>query len=128
MMIQGGYVNQRHMNQERRRHPRLQGNIPVKICSGDFDLVTETKNLSRTGTYCCVNKYIEPMTKLKIHLLLPFKRNGRNVTKKVSCNGVIVRTEAVAGDECFNVAIFFNDIQDRSAACIEEYVNSILAE
>ena len=69
--------------QERRREPRFEGNIPVKISSTEFDLVTETKNLSRTGAYCRVNKYIEPMTKLKLHLLLPFKRSEKIITKKV---------------------------------------------
>jgi len=35
---------------ERRKDPRLDNNIPVKICQEDGDLVTETKNISR-----CVN-------------------------------------------------------------------------
>ena len=66
-------------NFERRQHPRLTGNIPVKICSDDCDLVTETKNLSRTGVFCRINKHIDPMTKLKIQLLLPFKRQNKVV-------------------------------------------------
>lgn len=98
-------------------------NIPLKISSPDFDFVTETKNLSRTGIYCRVNRYIEPMTKLKIHLLLPFKRNNRVVTKKVSCGGVIVRAEAVNNKEDFNVAIYFNDIQNRDADQIADFIN-----
>lgn len=117
---------QHPVNQERRKHPRMHGNIPLKISSGDFDIVTETKNVSRSGANCCVNKYIEPMTKLQIHFLLPFKRQDRNVTKKVTCSGVVVRTEAVTGTENFNIAIYFNDIQKRSADAIDEYVNSFL--
>ena len=62
------------------------------------------------------------MTKLKIHLLLPLKRNKRVVTKKISCSGVIVRTEAVPNSEYFNVAIYFNEIQNRDAEVIAEYV------
>lgn len=111
---------------ERRLHPRIQQNVPVKISSDEFDLVTETRNLSRSGAYCRVNKYIEPMTKLKIHLLLPFKRNKKVVTKKVSCSGIIVRTESIPGNDSFNVAIFFNDIQTRDADCVAEYVSSMI--
>ena len=111
---------------ERRQHPRLAGNIPVKISSDDFDIVTETKNLSRTGVYCRVNKYIEPMTKLKIHLLLPFKRNDKIITKKVSCNAVIVRTESIPGENSFNIAVYFNDIPSRGAEAIAEYVAATL--
>lgn len=115
-------------NQERRKHPRLLKNIPLKISSGDFDIVTETMNISLSGTNCQVNKYIEPMTKLQIHFLLPFKRQGRNLTKKVTCSGVVVRTEAIAGSSDYNVAIYFNEIQKRSVDIIEEYVNSTLKE
>jgi len=114
------------MTMERRQHPRIDKNIPIKISSGDFDLVTESQNLSRTGVYCRVSQYIEPMTKLKIHLLLPFRRNDKVTTKKVCCSGVIVRTEAIEGGDSFHVAIFFNDIQDRCADSIAEYVSQLM--
>jgi len=114
------------MTTERRQHPRIDGSIPLKISSGDFDIVTETQNLSRTGVYCRVIQYVEPMTKLKIHLLLPFRRNEKITTKKVSCSGVIVRTEAIPGEDSFNVAIYFNDIQDRCADSIAEYVGQLM--
>ena len=117
-------MNQIHSSSERRRDPRIIGNIPVKVCSDDCDIVTETKNLSRSGAYCRINKYLEPMTKLKIHLLLPFKRNEKVLTKKVSCQGVIVRTESVPREEGYNIAIFFNDILNKDADCISEFVNS----
>ena len=57
-------------NQERREHPRIDNNIPVKISREDGDIVTETANISRSGAYCNVNKPIEMMTKVKINLLL----------------------------------------------------------
>jgi len=113
-------------NSERRKHPRLAGNIPVKLCAEEFDIVTETKNLSRTGAYCRVNKYIEPMTKMKIQLLLPFKQNTKTLTKKVSCQGVVVRAEAVPGGENFNIAIYFNEIKTRDADYISEFVHTAL--
>lgn len=119
------------MNQhskERRKDPRFFGNIPLKISSEDFDLVTESKNLSRSGVSCRVSQYIEPMTKLKIQLLLPFKRNDKTVTKKVSCGAVIVRTESEPAKGSYNVAIFFNDIQARDAEALAEYVNTMLVQ
>ena len=110
---------------ERRKDPRLSGSLPVKIRSDSFDIVTDTKNLSRSGVYCQCTQMIEPMTKLKIQLLLSFKRDGKIVNKKVSCQGVVVRAEKVS-DDCFNVAIYFSDIQTKDADCIMEYVNSAL--
>ncbi len=111
---------------DRRKHPRTEGNIPVKIYSDDFDVVTETKNLSRAGVYCQVDKYIEPMTKLNIHLLLSCKKDGKITTKKVSCQGVIVRTESVPGTDIFNVAIYFNEIKARDAENIADFVEIML--
>ncbi|MDP2653893.1 MAG: PilZ domain-containing protein [Candidatus Omnitrophota bacterium] len=118
---------QHHPSEDRRQHPRFESNIPLKICSDDADLVTETKNLSRTGVYCRVEKYIEPMTKLKIHLLLPIRKNGKVATKKVTCGGVIVRTESVSGHEGFNVAIYFNDINGRDSEYISEFIKTGMA-
>ena len=113
---------------ERRQSPRVEQNIPLKISHDDFDIVTETKNLSRSGVYCRVKKYIEPMTKLKMHLLLPFKRNERIVTKKVSCQGVVVRTESIPQSDGYNIAIYFNDIQKRDAEQITEFINTMIVQ
>ena len=116
---------QRFSANERRRDPRVDKNIPLKISTGDVDLVTETKNLSRSGAYCRVNKYIEPMTKLKIHLLLPVKKNSRMTTKKITCSGVIVRTENLSNNE-YSIAVYFNDITARDADSITDYINTVL--
>jgi len=113
---------------ERRKDPRLENNIPVKICQEDGDIVTETRNISRSGAYCRVDKYIEPMTKLKIHLLLPLKKNNKVVTKKVSCQGVVVRVEETPKKSYFNIAVFFSDITQRDADTIAEYVSLYLEE
>ncbi len=113
--------------QERRKYPRLNKNLPLKISSDNFDIVTETKNLSSVGAYCEVNRYLEPLTKLKIILLLPFKRKDRVITKKISCQGVVVRSEAIPlKNDQYNVAIFFNDIQKGDISKISSYVSSLL--
>ena len=109
---------------ERRKNPRLDNNIPVKICQEGGDLVTETKNVSRSGAYCRVNQYIEPMTKLKIHLLLSFPKSGKSVTKKISCEGVVVRSEPASDDGKYHIAVFFSDISKRDAECITDYVDT----
>lgn len=114
--------------QERRSHPRFDANVPVKICCDDFDLVTETKNLSRNGAYCRVNKYLEPMTKLKIQLLLPVRHNNKVTTKKVICHGIIVRVEEVPDADVFNVAVFFSEILNRGAESITEYIKASAAQ
>jgi hypothetical protein len=112
---------------ERRRDPRVSNNVPLKLCHEDGDMVTETCNISRSGAYCRVNKYIEPMTKLQVHLLLPIKKGDRNVTKKVSCEGVVVRVEPLDAG-LYNIAIFFNEIKQRDADQIASYVGTYLKD
>jgi len=119
-------VDQKTAMRDRRRHPRISGNIPVKIQGEEFDAVTETKNLSRSGAFCQVDKLIEPMTKLKIQLLLSYKRSGKIVTKKIACEGIVVRCDAVTGEQYYDTAIYFNDIQDKDAGVITDYVHFML--
>jgi len=113
---------------ERRKYPRLESNIPLKLCREDGDIVTETANISRSGAYCKVNQFIEPMTKLMIHLLIPIKKDEKIVTKKVSCEGVVVRTEQAKDNETYNVAIFFNSISAKDIDIIEDYVSFYLKD
>jgi len=113
---------------ERRSHPRAENNVPLKISSADADFVTETKNISCAGAYCRVSKYLEPMTKLKIVLLLPLRKKGRVTTKKISCCGVVVRTENILNDEGFNTAIFFNDIHPKDSRTLAEFVGNAITD
>lgn len=117
-----------NMMSERRKHPRLENNIPVKISSEEFDVVTETFNLSCSGAYCSVKKYLEPMTKLDIHLLVPLRRRNKLITKKISCQGIIVRIESQHAQDGFNAAIYFNDIKDKDRKSLSEYVDATLAK
>ena len=111
---------------ERRKYPRLQNNIPLKVSSEEEDVVTQTYNLSRSGAYCRMNKYIAPMTKLKIHLLLPMRKSGKVATKKISCQGIVVRTESITSKSHYNAAIYFSDIQQKDADSISDYISQEL--
>ncbi len=108
---------------ERRQDLRADKVIPLKIKLDNGDLLTETGNISRSGAYCQVTQVIEPMTKLKINLALPFKNGSKITNKKISCEGVIVRVEPDEKDQVFNIAIFFNDISRKDADTIAEFIS-----
>ncbi|MFA5060472.1 MAG: PilZ domain-containing protein [Candidatus Omnitrophota bacterium] len=114
-------------SQERRKHRRLDNNIALKISGSDADIVTETRNLSCSGAYCKVDKSLELMAKLKIHLLLPFKKNKKTTTKRVSCQGVVVRVDPQPQSDFCYAAIYFNDISEKDRKHIEDYIESVLA-
>ena len=111
---------------EKRRHPRLASKIPVKISGDHGDILTETKNLSCSGTFCRVAQRLEPMTRLKVHLLLPLRKNNKVTTKKITCQGVVVRVQAVDGEDFYDTAIFFSDIAPKDSRTINEFVESMM--
>ena len=113
------------LSQEKRRHLRVEYNVPVKISGGHGDILAETKNLSCSGELCRMTQRLEPMTKLKIHLFLPSRESGQKTTKKITCQGVVVRTQAV-GEDYYDTAIFFSDIAPKDSRAINEFVESML--
>ena len=106
---------------ERRIHPRIDLQLPIKVAAHDYDFATDTQNLSCLGTYCRITKYIPPFTRVKIKLNLPTKR----LKTPVECEGVVVRTDDESSGG-FNVAIFFNRIKEQSRQKLSEYVSSNL--
>ena len=113
---------------ERREHLRIPKKLPLKVRVDSFDLVTETQNISSSGAYCQVDKYIEPMTKVGIILLLPIRqKNNKLLTRKLNCEGVVVRTEQ--SRDCagkFNIAVFFNNMKKPDMKIVARYIESHL--
>jgi len=107
---------------ERRQYPRIERQLPVKIAANGYDFFTTTRNISCVGTYCRVDKYIPPFTKIFVRLSLP--NNSRN-NSQVKCFGVVVRTDD-EGRDGFNIAIFFNDIKDNQCQKISQYISQFL--
>jgi len=120
-------VSQSHVP-ERRRHPRVENSIPIKLSAADVDFVTESKNISCSGVYCRVDSYLAPMTKLRILLLLPVRKATKVTTKKIACGGVVVRTENSLSEEGFNPASFFNDIRPQDSRTLAEFVENAMAQ
>ena len=69
---------------------------------------------------------LEPMTKLKVYLLLPLRKSDKMTTKKIICQGVVVRTQAAAGEDYYDTAIFFSDIAPQDSRAINEFVESVV--
>ena len=113
--------------QEKRAHPRIAKDVPLKLKLDDYDIVTKTQNISCSGAYCTVDKYLEPLTKLRILLLLPCYKDKKIITKKIECEGIVVRSEGPFSDPPqYNVAIFFHEISKAEIKKIAECVDSIV--
>ena len=115
------------MIKERRTHQRIKKHLMLKIADKGFDVITETVNISPSGTYCRVTRLLPIMSKIEVMILVPPK-GSEGQAKKIRCKGVVVRTEPIilrdADRSRCNRAIFFSDITQKDRKSIEAYVNS----
>ena len=112
---------------ERRRAPRIPKHLPLRLGQARDRFVTKTENISASGAYCRVTRYVEPMTKLKVRLELPGA--GRGTSQVISGEGVVVRIEPPhrsPSRRSYNIAVFFNDLSDRHRGLLAAYVEQHL--
>jgi len=112
---------------ERRKYPRIDRQLPLKVVANGYDFVTATQNVSCVGVYCQINKYVPPFTRVTVKLTLPIFTSNGNKNCKVECKGVVVRTEDKDKNN-FNVAIFFNEIKGEQRKIISQYINQFLPQ
>lgn len=117
----------RRKQKEKRLYPRLNQSLPLKIAANGFDFVTTTRNISCVGTYCHIDKYVPPFTRIMVKLTLPISGLHKEADAQVECKGVIVRTEDELGGG-FNIAVFFNEIKESQRQKISQYLSQFLPE
>ncbi|MDD5730172.1 MAG: PilZ domain-containing protein [Candidatus Omnitrophica bacterium] len=113
---------------ERRLHPRIQHELPLKVIANGYDFATYSQNISCVGAYCHIGKYVPPFTKVMIKMAFPgTDKKSSKSANCVECKGVIVRTEDVENGG-YNIAIFFNGITDACRQKISSYISRILPQ
>ncbi|MCM8797588.1 MAG: PilZ domain-containing protein [Candidatus Omnitrophica bacterium] len=112
---------------ERRLYQRIEHAMPVKIIANGYDFLTSTQNISCVGAYCNIPKYIPPFTKVMIKLSLPLRTREKTDNCDIECKGVVVRTEDHQQNG-FNIAIFFNRINEEQRKKISQYLTQFLPQ
>jgi hypothetical protein len=110
---------------ERRGWPRVSSRLPIALADQAEELVSQTKNVSASGAYCRLSRFVAPMTKLQIRFRVPV----RPQPTWISCEGVIVRVEPprqVPRRRSYDVAIFFTDLAESDRAIVARYVQQRL--
>lgn len=115
----------KNKSSERRQYPRINRALPLKIAANGYQFATSTENVSCVGVYCRLDKYIPPFTKIAVKVVLPVMAEGKMKDVEVDCHGVVVRTDDDAKGG-FNIAVFFNGIQENQKKKIAQYVNQFL--
>jgi len=111
---------------ERRKVPRVAERVVMAVTDAGTALTAESHNLSTSGVYCTLDRFLAPMSKVQLQFELP---NGAR-TAKVQCTGVVVRVEPVVASADrgrFNTAIFFTELSDRNRSTITQFVRQRLS-
>jgi c-di-GMP-binding flagellar brake protein YcgR len=114
------------MPSERRRAPRVAERVTITVRADGPPVEAETKNLSATGAYCLVDRFVPPMTKLDLRFELP-QPSGH---ARVHCQGVVVRMEPVIASPeqgRYHMAIYFTTLSTRDRQAITRYVQQRLS-
>ena len=114
--------------QNRRTEPRLRHRLPLRLKHALEEATTYSENISASGVYCTVKHFIPLMTKVQVQLQIPGKTKKAKPTP-LTCQGVVVRVEpplARPGRSTYNIAIFFNELQERDRDRLAAYVQQHL--
>jgi c-di-GMP-binding flagellar brake protein YcgR len=114
---------------ERRSTVRADARLSMRVAGprNDGDLtqvVTESQNISASGVYCHSPHYLAPLSKVDLAIVLPRLRAGRGSKDVITCEGIVVRCDAVArrGELPYELACMFCEMDPRRRQRIEEYV------
>ena len=114
------------MSRERRKSPRVAERLSIALTHEAAVLEAETSNLSTSGAYCTIDRFIAPMTKLQLQFEVP--NHSRRV--RIRCQGVVVRSEPVVMNPTkgrYAVAIYFTELTERDRTAIAQFVSHRLS-
>jgi len=119
----------RSVTTEKRRVQRVQARLQIELQMepGGPSHASDTINISSNGVYFHSPRYIAPLTKLGLRLLLPDDDSKGEVA--VDCTGIVVRTvpERPADDVArYEVACYFTDTSPEFQERLGHYVQKHL--
>ena len=112
-------------NSERRVDKRFDVELPLEIGGTDFKIETATKNISSSGIYCQVDRFVPVMTKLALDMSIPLIENKQKIEKKFNCKAVVVRIKpkpSIEEGKAYQLGLFFVDIKDKDRQIINRYL------
>lgn len=115
---------------ERRQHPRIKAQIPLKIPIGMEQ--ASTLNISLSGACVKVRRYIPLWTKLNLVLVLPLFLDGEIIDEvPVNCTAVVIRSDPERPSDDideYEVAFYFSHLDDKAKVLITDYVKYVQSQ
>jgi hypothetical protein len=116
---------------ERRKTPRVAAELPIAIEGGPAEASGKTLNISENGVYFEVPHFIEPLTKVRMELLIPAGEKSEEEGVRFGFDGVVVRVEPETPADHqgpFRVAVFFTNVPEYSMAALQGYIERQLSD
>jgi hypothetical protein len=115
---------------ERRRAPRAPVNVEMELwgdAAGDEGaLVTESLNLSTEGVYCTSPKFIAPLTRVALTLLVPQEGGiGGDGRRAIRCEAVTVRSypeRESPNCHSYEVACYFTSMAEEDRQVLSDFL------
>ncbi|MHC4959468.1 MAG: PilZ domain-containing protein [Planctomycetota bacterium] len=110
---------------ERRRHPRVDIDLPLRLTISDQTVETRITNISNSGIRFRTHAPLALMSRVQIALELPDTGAGAG-SLPLAITGVVVRCEQAAGsaETPYDTAIYFEDLSDRARGQLAQFVGS----
>jgi hypothetical protein len=112
------------MSAERRRDPRAAARLKIDVAGHGEPLSVSSLNIGAGGVYVEVPRFIEPLTKLSLSLLIPAP-TPNEAAVRMETDAIVVRTLPEAEDasvESYEIACAFLDLKDEHRDLINRYI------
>jgi hypothetical protein len=119
----------RRRRSERRGRPRADARLSMRLEGAPVDgtdphLVTESQNISSSGVYCTSSRFLAPLSKIALTIVLPRSGGGASGQELIKCEGIVVRCQPVPkkGERLFELACMFSGLDEKRRGMLEDFV------
>jgi hypothetical protein len=109
---------------ERRRDVRTSVRLPIELADGDQALSVSSLNIGAGGVYVEVPRFIEPLTKLSLSMMIPGPTPEEEASL-VETEAIVVRVLPERPDPRVNryeIACAFLDLSDEHRDIVNRYI------
>lgn len=111
------------MGAERRQHPRVPSDLTLDLNLDDGTHRARLRDVSESGLCFFLDRSLDEMTILEVAFELP---TGEKRVK-VNTTGVVVRSRKISpAVDHFEVALFFNGLDETSRAALRAFIDAQL--
>lgn len=112
-------------DQDRRRAPRVRARVVLSSEKDGEPFIMETVDISVSGAYCVVDRFVPLMSRVSISMELP-EQGSSAAGRMVQAEGIVVRVEpeedALDNSPGYRLALFFSHVEGDGRASLESFV------